>query len=113
MQSIRHVKFKQPSRPKTATHTQVHRRRLVVLLAAFLIICGVGCYQLFSTHQAIETRSAAVTHAKADLAKVKKQKASLNVQIDQLKNEDYLEKLVRQKYAMSKKGETIFTLPGE
>ncbi|WP_262316691.1 FtsB family cell division protein [Lacticaseibacillus parakribbianus] len=113
MQAIRHVQFKAPKQAKAAGHTRVHRRRLVTLLLALLVICGVGGYQLFSTHQAIATRSVAVSRAKRDLARVKSQKKALNVQIDQLKNADYLEKLVRQKYAMSKKGETIFTLPGE
>ncbi|WP_125705799.1 FtsB family cell division protein [Lacticaseibacillus daqingensis] len=94
-----------------ARHTKVHRRRLIVLGCALLTICGVGGVQLFSTQQAITTKTAAVQDAKQSLTKVQTQKHNLKVQIDQLKNEEYLAKLVRQRYMMSKPGETVFSLP--
>ncbi|WP_179396120.1 FtsB family cell division protein [Lacticaseibacillus absianus] len=110
-----HPEQPQSAQPMPATGAprrhRVHRRRLVTLLATFLVICGFGGYQLFSTRQAITTQTAAVDSAKAGLAKVKAKKSDLKVQIDQLKNEEYLAKLVRERYMMSKPGETVFSLP--
>ncbi|KRN25961.1 hypothetical protein FC75_GL002097 [Lacticaseibacillus camelliae DSM 22697 = JCM 13995] len=79
--------------------------------AALVMICGVGGYQLVSTNNAIKTQSTAVASAKADLAQAKAQKQSLKVKIDQLNNEQYLGKLVRERYLMSKPGEVVFSLP--
>ncbi|MDN6712837.1 MAG: septum formation initiator family protein, partial [Lacticaseibacillus paracasei] len=38
-------------------------------------------------------------------------KSALKVQVDQLHNDDYTAKLIREKYLYSKQGEIIFNLP--
>ncbi|MFD1430971.1 FtsB family cell division protein [Lacticaseibacillus mingshuiensis] len=99
------------SQPDKRRH-RVHQRRVVVLGTLLLAICGGGAVALSSSHQALSESTAQVTHAKRDLATHKATTAALKVQVDQLKNEDYLAKLVRQKYLVSKQGEVVFTLPG-
>lgn len=89
----------------------VHRRRLIVLMGLLIVICGIGVFQLVHSHQALAQRETAVRQADRSLTEVKAQKADLKVQIDQLKNTDYLMKLVREKYLVSKKGEIVFSLP--
>lgn len=111
--NIRQLHPAQPSkRPRQASATlSVHKRRLMTFAAALVIITGVGSYQLVTTNNAIKTQSTAVASAKADLAKAKAEKATLKVKIDQLNNEQYLGKLVRERYLMSKPGEVVFSLP--
>lgn len=87
-------------------------RRLKLLFAALAIICVVGAVQLVRVHQSIARSQAQVDTAQHQLAKTKAKKAALKVQVDQLKNSDYLAKLVREKYLVSKQGETVFSLPG-
>lgn len=93
------------------TKRRVHRRRLFVMLGMLAIVCIIGMVRLHSLH--VQQRSADVqlSQAKGKLKQVKDHKQSLKVQVDQLNNEAYLEKLVRSQYYVSKKGEVIFTLP--
>ncbi|WP_203624783.1 MULTISPECIES: septum formation initiator family protein [unclassified Lacticaseibacillus] len=100
---------KRPAQPSRSL--RVHKRRLITFGAALVIISGVGGYQLLSTNNAIKTQSTAVASAKSDLARAKAEKQSLKVKIDQLNNEQYLGKLVRERYLMSKPGEVVFSLP--
>ncbi|MFD1393042.1 septum formation initiator family protein [Lacticaseibacillus jixianensis] len=96
---------------KAGAALRVHKRRLMMFGAALVIVTGVGSYQLLTTNNAIKTQSTAVASAQADLAKAKAEKQNLRVKIDQLNNEQYLGKLVRERYLMSKPGEVVFSLP--
>jgi cell division protein DivIC len=93
------------------TRRRVHKRRMIVMLLLLAVVCVVGAVRLHNL--SVQQRSADVQlrQAKSKLAKVKDEKQSLKVQVDQLNNEDYLAKLVRSQYYVSKKGEIIFTLP--
>ncbi|WP_125579507.1 FtsB family cell division protein [Lacticaseibacillus suibinensis] len=107
-----HPQSTKPAAPaKSVSTLRVHKRRLGLMLAALLLVCGFGSYQLVSTHNAIETRSQTLSTAKATLKQKKTETANLKVKIDQLNNEDYLAKLIRERYLMSKKGEVVFSLP--
>lgn len=91
---------------------RIHRRRLGILLTALVAILVVGIGAYVHTRQQIAQSAVTVTKAKHTLAKTKQQKAALKIQIDQLNDSDYLMKLVREKYLVSKKGEVVFALPG-
>lgn len=91
--------------------SRVHKRRLIWLVSLFVLILAFGGWQLYRVHSQIITSQAQVTKARSELHQVKAKKSDLKVQVDQLRNSDYLAKLVRQKYMVSKSGEVIFELP--
>lgn len=103
------AKQKPHAKPKMS---KLHKRRLWVLTALLAVILAVGGWQLYAVHSQLTTATATVHQAQHTLKQVKAQKHALNVQVDQLHNDDYLAKLVRQKYMVSKSGEVIFQLPG-
>lgn len=89
----------------------VHRRRLWILLAVlFLIMLGLGS-QIIRTKQNNDHLQQQVQVQKKQLNKTKETHENLKIQVNQLNNKTYLEKLIRYKYDYSKKGEIIFTLP--
>lgn len=92
--------------------SRLHKKRLIWLISLFMIILAFGGWQLYRVHSQITTSQVAVEKAQSELHHVKAKKSDLKVQVDQLRNSDYLAKLVRQKYMVSKSGEVIFELPG-
>ncbi|WP_127850067.1 septum formation initiator family protein [Lacticaseibacillus hulanensis] len=92
---------------------RVHKRRLVVLGALLLAVFVIGFVRLHAINAERETANDNIRSAQKHLSKAQKQKKALKVQVDQLNNEAYLEKLVRSKYYVSKSGEVIFTLPAK
>lgn len=90
---------------------RVHKRRLIVLAVILLMIGVFGVLRLHNISAERQVADANLVTAKKQLHKVKRQKKALKVQVDQLNNADYLAKLVRAKYYVSKSGEIIFTLP--
>lgn len=51
--------------------------------------------------------------AQTKLNEAKKDNADLKLRVKQLNDQDYLEKLIREKYYYSRDGETIYNLPEE
>lgn len=85
-------------------------KRIRNLLIVMVAILGLGGVSLMRTQMTLETNQA-VAKAKSNLNKLKANKAALKVQVDQLHNDDYTAKLIREKYLYSKPGEIIFNLP--
>lgn len=90
---------------------QIHRRRRVILVAVLVLVLVGGGVQLWRLHQAQVQATARVATAKKQLHKVTTKQKNLQIQVNELNNADYLEKLIRAKYYMSKSGETIFNIP--
>ncbi|WP_125608283.1 FtsB family cell division protein [Lapidilactobacillus bayanensis] len=89
----------------------VHRRRLWVLLVILLVVLiGLGL-QIFRTNQINSGIKQQVQTEKKQLSKTKAKNDNFKIQVKQLNNKTYIEKLIRYKYDYSKKGELIFTLP--
>ncbi|MGK4180006.1 FtsB family cell division protein [Lapidilactobacillus dextrinicus] len=89
----------------------VHRRRLWILLAILLVILiGLGS-QIIRGKQTNNAIQQQVQTEKKQLSKTKDKSDNLKIQVKQLNNKTYIEKLIRYKYDYSKKGEIIFTLP--
>ena len=105
----RHLMTPRADKPKLS---RLHKIRLRVLLGVLALILVAGGWQLYHVHTQIQQSQAQVTQAKSQLKSVEAKKQALKVQVDQLHNDDYLAKLVRQKYLVSKSGEVIFELPG-
>ncbi|WP_407894403.1 FtsB family cell division protein [Lacticaseibacillus sp. N501-2] len=107
-----------PQRPLTTPRadqpklSRIHKLRLRLLLGILVVILAFGGWQLHRVQTQIAQSQVQVDHAKSQLKSVEAKKQALKVQVDQLHNDDYLAKLVRQKYLVSKSGEVIFELPG-
>lgn len=89
----------------------VHRRRLLAIFAIFilcLIFFGVQIMRAQNTNRQLQAQ---VTQQQKALREVQSTKQNLKVQVDQLHDDDYLNKLIRYKYDYSKNGEIIFSLP--
>jgi cell division protein DivIC len=97
----------------TLRRRRVHKRRLIVLGIVLIALFIVGFVRLNAINAQRETADSDVRSAQKRLTKAQKQKQALKVQVDQLNNEAYLQKLVRSKYYVSKSGEVIFTLPAK
>ena len=96
--------------PKSRAHA-VHMKRIRNLLILMVVILGLVGFSVVRTQMTLGETNHAVTKAKANLDKLKANKAALKVQVDQLHNDDYTAKLIREKYLYSKPGEVIFNLP--
>lgn len=90
---------------------QVHRRRGIFMLVVLVIVLFTGGTQLIRLQHEQQAASAQLASSQAKLKQVKTRKNALKVQVDQLNNDGYLEKMIRAQYYVSKKGETVFTLP--
>ncbi|WP_125768310.1 FtsB family cell division protein [Lapidilactobacillus wuchangensis] len=89
----------------------VHRRRILAILAIFVacvVFFGVQIMHAQSTNRQLQAQ---VAQQKKALQSVQSTKQNLKVQVDQLHDDDYLNKLIRYKYDYSKNGEIIFSLP--
>ncbi|GEL13109.1 hypothetical protein FC15_GL000409 [Lapidilactobacillus concavus DSM 17758] len=90
---------------------RVHYRRLFVLLLILtIILVGFGTQIVREWHNN-EQIQAAVLVQKHKLGQTQQKHDDLKIQVNQLNEKNYLEKLIRYKYDYSKKGEIVFTLP--
>lgn len=90
---------------------RVHHRRFLAIVGAFCVILLLGTVRYVQLHGQQAAAAAQLSRAEKKLDQAKTRKKALEVRVDQLNNEDYLEKLVRAQYYASRKGEVIFTLP--
>ncbi|MCI1903861.1 septum formation initiator family protein [Enterococcus hirae] len=89
------------------------RRRLAVLLSIMLIIVvvaavgmGKDLYELYQLNQEKE-------QVVVENQKLKKQQATLSTDVKLLHDDEYILKLARSKYYLSRSGEQIYPLPDE
>ncbi|KRL87088.1 FtsB family cell division protein [Ligilactobacillus apodemi] len=99
----------------TTKNKQLKRHKLIMrtIMFAAIVVLGVGIFQtgrnLWQAH-AVKQQTQT---AQKNLKKITKENSSLKIRVKQLNNQDYLEKLIREKYYYSKDGETIYNLPTE
>lgn len=88
-----------------------HRRKMQFLIAFALIVtlfCSVRIVKNYTQVSQIGTQTET---AKKELKEQKSKNSELNLQVDQLKDPEYLQKYIRERYYYSKKNETIYNLP--
>lgn len=88
-----------------------HRRKMQFLIAFALIVtlfCSVRIVKNYTQASQIGTQTET---AKKELKEQKGKNSELNLQVDQLKDPEYLQKYIRERYYYSKKNETIYNLP--
>lgn len=89
------------------------KRRSFILVVVFLIIMAVLTFKIIST----KTQSNEIANQQQRVAKhlqtSKNDNKKLSQNVKQLHNNDYIQKIIRQKYYYTKPGETVYSLPGD
>ncbi|MBU7555566.1 septum formation initiator family protein [Pediococcus ethanolidurans] len=82
-------------------------------MGIFIVFAGIFGFQIVHTHYQRAAVNQQIQTSKAQYATAKTQNKSLGLQVKQLNNADYLQKLLREKYYYSKSGEIIYSLPAD
>lgn len=98
-----------------ASNTQLQfifrRRRLILLFTiAFILFAGVGV-ALFKDQMRLNELKTYAQEAKEKNKTTKEEKAVLEKEVAQLKDDDYVGKLARSRYFYTKEGELVYVLP--
>lgn len=91
--------------------TRLHR--FYIIMGIFIVFAGIFGFQIVHTHYQRAAVNQQIQTSKAQYATAKTQNKSLGLQVKQLNNADYLQKLLREKYYYSKSGEIIYSLPAD
>lgn len=105
-EQVARLKRKQEKREK-----EVHRVRRNRIIAVFVAIFAFLGIQIGVTHAQTEHINSQVQTSKKALKKINNQKQVLITKRNDLKDPDYVAKLVRFKFLYSKPNETIYNLP--
>lgn len=103
---VARLRKKQEKREK-----EVHRVRRNRIIAAFLVLFAFLGIQLAVTHVQTNRINEQVQTSKKSLKQINNQKKILLAKRDDLKDPDYVAKLVRFKFLYSKPNETVYNLP--
>lgn len=103
---VARLRKKQEKREK-----EVHRVRRNRIIAAFLVLFAFLSIQLAVTHAQTNRINEQVQTSKKSLKQINNQKKILLAKRDDLKDPDYVAKLVRFKFLYSKPNETVYNLP--
>lgn len=86
------------------------RRRLAVVFLVALVIFGISGFRLVQDHQELQAREADKIALQKEAETVSTQKAALEKEVALLKDDDYIAKLARSKYLLSKDNEQIYPI---
>ena len=108
---------------KKKLHTNVHLPKVAVwkrvavwhslLMAVVIAIAGSLILQIVGQLNQAGKIEAQIVEAKKEEAKVKQEQKSLVQQVELLQQDDYVAKLARSEYYLSKSGEIIFNTPDD
>lgn len=108
---------------KKKLHTNVHLPKVAVwkrvavwhslLMAVVIAIAGSLILQIIGQINQAGKIEAQIVEAKKEEAKVKQEQKSLVQQVELLQQDDYVAKLARSEYYLSKSGEIIFNTPDD
>lgn len=101
---------------KMSRHQRILRtrkKRAFILILIFLVVALVLVYQIITTKNESSRVANKTNNTQVVLQNNKDNNKKLKQNVKQLYNNDYLEKLIRQKYYYSKPGETVYGLPGD
>ncbi len=107
------VSLEDEKRMKREKKRKALSRRLVVIMVLFLVSLSSVIYLKVSKEKAYNEKVAQRQQLEADYEALKEQETELNQEIVNLNSEEYIGKLAREEYYLSKPGETIFTIPDE
>ncbi|WP_105957335.1 septum formation initiator family protein [Apilactobacillus quenuiae] len=92
---------------------RTRKKRALILVSIFLVVILVLIYQIIATKNESSSVENKANNMQVVLQNNKENNKKLKQNVKQLYNNDYLEKLIRQKYYYSKPGETVYGLPGD
>ena len=108
---------------KKKLHTNIHLPKVAVwkrvavwhslLMAVVIAIAGSLILQIVGQINQAGKIEAQIVEAKKEESKVKEQQKSLVQQVELLQQDDYVAKLARSEYYLSKSGEIIFNTPDD
>ena len=108
---------------KKKLHKNIHLPKVAVLkrvaiwhslfMAVVIAIIGTLILQIVGQLNQASKIEAKIVEAKKDEEKVKEQQKSLLQQVELLQKDDYVAKLARSEYYLSKSGEIIFNTPDD
>ncbi|AMV69732.1 Cell division protein DivIC (FtsB), stabilizes FtsL against RasP cleavage [Pediococcus damnosus] len=87
--------------------------RFYIIMGIFIVFAGILSFQLIHTHYERAQVEQQISTSKKHYTTAKNQNETLDVQVKQLNNDNYLQKLLREKYYYSKSGEIIYSLPSD
>lgn len=90
---------------------EVHRIRRNRIIAVFVILFAFLGVQIAVAHAQTNRINEQVQTSKKSLSQINNQKKTLMAKRDDLKDPDYVAKLVRFKFLYSKPNETVYNLP--
>lgn len=103
---------KQTQKKKTTTaFRKKMRRRMTVILATGTLVLVPLCGNIIKNVTDIQSMDEKITIAKEEQKSVQEKNKELKTEIGLLQDKDYVAKLARSRYYLSKDGEIIFSLP--
>ncbi|MFE3576156.1 septum formation initiator family protein [Lysinibacillus sp. NPDC059133] len=88
-------------------------RRIAFFAIVPVVIIAVLGNILLNQNETLAAKEQEKVEAKEHLSDLKEERESLNLRIKQLENDEYIAKLLRKEYFLSKEGERIFIMPDE
>ncbi|KRN07262.1 hypothetical protein FD15_GL000088 [Liquorilactobacillus sucicola DSM 21376 = JCM 15457] len=92
---------------------RVHRRRLIAIVLITSAIAVILGYQIINARLMAHSLNSQTQTAKEKLNNVITEQKNLKKKVKRLNEQDYLEKMIREKYYYSKEGETIYSFPND
>lgn len=97
---------------KRSQQIKINRLRLFVIVP-LIILSLIFLVSNIRMYIDIKQTKQQVVEQQSTIEVLKKQQAQYNEVIESLNNEEFIEKLARQQYLLSNKGEIIFKLPND
>ncbi|MCV42575.1 septum formation initiator family protein [Listeria monocytogenes] len=99
---------------KTRSRRRIALFRRLAFMAIIFVVVG-GLLTITYTKQALTLKEKKAKQVQVDkkMVALKDEEEALNEQIKKLHNDDYIAKLARSEYYLSKDGEIIFNIPEE
>ncbi len=107
------VSLEEEKRKKREKKRRALNRRLVVIMVLFAIALSSVIYLKISKEKAYNKKLAQQQQLEAEYQALQEEETELSQEIVNLNSEEYIGKLARKEYYLSKPGETIFTIPDD
>lgn len=92
---------------------QIRKKRFYIIIGVFGLIMIPLLISLVQSNISLHQTNTQIVKKQRELDKAKSDNKALNDKAKLLKDDDYLQKVIRSRYYYSKNGETIFTLPSD
>lgn len=101
---------KQSSSGKVFNIVSLGKTAVLVGMMALILVLGLGIFNQIKQANALDQK---IEQAKVEKDSAEKQKETLTQQVELLQSDEYIAKLARSEYYLSKSGEIIFSTPND